>query len=52
MPVLDVHRMNRTSGTTQPLRKPAGLVAADIPGIIKTFHFVKDSQGGGNDVVD
>ena len=52
MPVLDVHRMNRTSGTTQPLRKPAGLVAADIPGIIKTFHFVKDSQGGSNDVVD
>ena len=52
MPVLDVHRMNRTSGTTRPLRKPAGLVAADIPGIIKTFHFVKDSQGGGNDVVD
>jgi transcriptional regulator with XRE-family HTH domain len=52
MPVLDVHLMNRTSGTTQPLRKPAGLVAADIPGIIKTFHFVKDSQGGSNDVVD
>jgi transcriptional regulator with XRE-family HTH domain len=52
MPVLDVHRMNRTSGTTQPTRKPAALVAADIPGIIKAFHSVKDSQGGSNNVVD
>jgi hypothetical protein len=52
MPVLDIHRMNRTSGTTQPLRKPAGLVAADTPGIVRTFHFVRDSQGGSNDVVD
>jgi transcriptional regulator with XRE-family HTH domain len=44
--VLDVHHMNRTSGTTQPLRKPVGLVAADIPGIVKIFQSAKANQEG------
>jgi transcriptional regulator with XRE-family HTH domain len=52
IPVLDVHRMNRTSGTTQPLRKPVGLVAADIPGIVKIFQSEKANQEGSAHVDD
>jgi transcriptional regulator with XRE-family HTH domain len=51
MTVLDVHRMNRTSGTTEPLKKSVDLVAADIAGIAKVFQSAKASKEG-NDYVD
>ena len=51
IPVLDVHRMNRASGSTQPLRKPVGIVAADIPGIIKLFQSAKANHEGDSNVV-
>jgi len=50
IPVLDVHRMNRASGSTQPLTKPVGVVAADIPGIVKIFQSAKANQEGDSDV--
>ncbi len=46
MVVLDVHRMNRTSGTTEPFKKSINLVAADIPGFIKVFQAAKAGRDG------
>jgi hypothetical protein len=51
MTVLDIHRMNRASGTTEPQRKPANLVAADVDGIIKAFKAAQRSKES-NDNVD
>jgi transcriptional regulator with XRE-family HTH domain len=50
MAVLDVHCMNRMSGTTEPLKKSVNLVAADIPGIVRVYQAVKISKAG--DYVD
>lgn len=36
--VLEVHRINRDEGTTEVVDAPAGLVAADVPGIIGAFR--------------
>lgn len=47
MAVLDIHRMNRTAGTTEPLKKSTNLVAADIPGIVKVYQSAKaDNEAG------
>jgi hypothetical protein len=46
MPVLDIHRMNRTSGTTEPLKKPINLIAADIAGIVKILQAAQGSKDG------
>ena len=46
MAVLDIHRMNRTSGTTVPLKKSVNLVAADIPGIVKVYQSAKANKEG------
>lgn len=49
MAVLDIHRMNRTAGTTEPLKKSINLVAADIPGIVKVYQSAKaDKEAGGH----
>ncbi len=50
MAVLDIHRMNRTSGTTEPLNKPIDLVAADIAGIVKAYQAGKAGKDGDNHV--
>jgi transcriptional regulator with XRE-family HTH domain len=50
MAVLDVHRMNRTSGRTEPLKKSVNLVAADIPGIVKVYQSAKASKEGDDHV--
>jgi transcriptional regulator with XRE-family HTH domain len=50
MAVLDVHRMNRTSGTTEPFKKTINLVAADIPGFIKVYQGAKASEDGSEHV--
>ena len=52
MPVLDVHRMNRTSGTTESLKNRGGLVAADIPGILKVFQSARTGTEGKDHVDD
>jgi len=41
MPVLEVHRMNRADGSTEPIKAPAGLVALDIPGILEVLARVR-----------
>jgi len=46
MAVLDIHRMNRTSGTTVALKKSVNLVAADIPGIVKVYQSAKANKEG------
>ena len=38
MPVLEVHRMNRADGSTEPIDAPAGMIAADIPGILQVYQ--------------
>jgi transcriptional regulator with XRE-family HTH domain len=43
MPVLEVHRMNRADGTTQPINAPTNLVAVDVPGILEVLARVKES---------
>ncbi len=50
MAVLDIHRMNRTAGTTEPVKKSVNLVAADIPGIVKVYQSAKAGAGGGSHV--
>ena len=44
MAVLDIHLMNRTSGTTEPLKKHVNLVAADIAGIVKVYQSARANK--------
>jgi len=44
MPVLDIHRMNRTSGKTESLKKSENLFATDIAGILRVFRANKDGD--------
>lgn len=46
LPVLEVHRLNRDVGTSEPIKTPAGLVALDIPGILEVFRAAKANQKG------
>ena len=46
MSVLEVHRLNRNDGTTESLDAPAGLVAADIQGIVEVFRSVQAKEKG------
>jgi hypothetical protein len=50
MTVLDIHRMNRTSGTTEPQKKPTNLAATDVEGIVKAFKAAKASKGSDDNV--
>jgi hypothetical protein len=50
MTVLDIHRMNRTSGTTEPQKKPTNLAATDVDGIVKVFKVAKASKEGDHNV--
>jgi hypothetical protein len=38
MPVLEVHRLNRDTGTNEPLKLTAALAASDIPGILEIYR--------------
>jgi len=44
MNVLEVHRLNRTDGSTESIEAPAGLVAADILGIVNVFRSAKEKE--------
>jgi transcriptional regulator with XRE-family HTH domain len=46
MNVLEVHRLNRTDGSTESIEAPAGLVAADIQGIIDVFRSAQAKEKG------
>jgi transcriptional regulator with XRE-family HTH domain len=46
MNVLDVHRLNRTDGSTESINAPAGLVAADIQGIVDVFRTAQTKEKG------
>jgi transcriptional regulator with XRE-family HTH domain len=46
MNVLEVHRLNRTDGSTQSIEAPAGLVAADIQGIVDVFRTTQTKEKG------
>ncbi len=47
MAVLDIHRMNRNTGTTQSLKKVVNLIAADIPAIVKVYESARSATEGG-----
>lgn len=44
MNVLEVHRLNRDAGTTEPINAPDGLTAPNITGIVEMF---RDAMAGG-----
>ncbi len=44
MPVLEVHRMDRSNGSTEAVKSPAKLTALDVPGIIALFHEMKGTR--------
>jgi hypothetical protein len=50
MPVLEVDRMNRTDGSTEPVNTPTGLTAPDIPKILDVFRTYKKPSKGTHDV--
>lgn len=46
MPVLEVHRMNRADGSTEPIDAPARLVALDIAGILEIYRSRREGKKG------
>lgn len=52
MPVLEVHRMNRADGTTEPVKVPHGLTAPNIPTILEVFRTYNTPPKGSRDVDD
>jgi transcriptional regulator with XRE-family HTH domain len=46
MAVLEVHRINRSAGTTEPIPIPGGIVAPDIESILKIFKAQARNQKG------
>jgi hypothetical protein len=50
MGVLEVHRLNRDTGTTEPFDQPAGLTAIDVPRAIEIYRAAK--QAGETQHVD
>jgi transcriptional regulator with XRE-family HTH domain len=46
MNVLEVHRLNRADGSAESIEAPAGLVAADIQGIVNVFRSAKEKERG------
>lgn len=46
MAILEVHRLNRDTGTTEPVKTPVGLIAPDIPGILEIFRVAKANEKG------
>lgn len=50
MPVLEVDRMNRADGSTEPVNTPTGLIAADIARFLEVFRSYKTPAKGVGDV--
>ena len=45
MPVLEVHRLDRRTGTTEPRSAPRGLVGLDVPGVVDVFQSALRAEG-------
>lgn len=45
MSVLEIHRLNRDSGTTEPLDQPAGLAAIDVPRVVELYRAAQNRIG-------
>jgi hypothetical protein len=41
MSVIEVHRMNRSNGSTEVVRSPVNLTALDVPSIVALYHEIK-----------
>jgi transcriptional regulator with XRE-family HTH domain len=50
MPVLDVHRMNRDTGSSESIHAPADVTAPDISRVLEIFRAAKAKHTGGADV--
>jgi transcriptional regulator with XRE-family HTH domain len=50
MPVLEVHHIDRSAGTTEPIPAPAGIVAPDIKGILDVFKAQREKKRGPGNV--
>lgn len=50
MMVLEVHRLNRDDGSTEPVTTSTALSGSDIPGILELYRAAKTSPIGGNHV--
>ncbi|MBZ5555231.1 MAG: helix-turn-helix domain-containing protein [Acidobacteriia bacterium] len=46
MKVLEVHRLNRNDGSTEPFDAPEGVVAPDIQGILEIFRSAQSKEKG------
>ncbi len=46
MSVLEVHRIDRSAGTAEPITTRDGLVVPDVAGIVEVFRAVKAVRGG------
>jgi len=44
MSVLEIHHTNRTSGTTEPLSVPTGLLASGVTGMVNAFNANKSAR--------
>jgi hypothetical protein len=52
MPVLEIHLMNRGDGSTEPIKNPPGLIAADVPGILEVFRETRRKAKGSGHGMD
>jgi hypothetical protein len=50
MPVLEVHRLNRDAGATEPTQSPTNLSAVDVPRLLEIYRAAKATQNGGGHV--
>lgn len=50
LPVLEVHRLNRDTGTNEPLKLTTALAASDVPGILEIYRAAKAAQNGAGHV--
>jgi transcriptional regulator with XRE-family HTH domain len=50
MAALEVHRLNRETGSTEAVKTRAGLIAPDIPGVLEIFRAEKASERGSSRV--
>jgi transcriptional regulator with XRE-family HTH domain len=48
MAVLEVHRLNRDTGTTESFDKPSGLVALDLPRVLDLYRDAQRSDQNGH----
>lgn len=50
MNILEIHRLNRDAGTTEPMKTSAALSAPDVPAILEIYRAAKASPTSGSHV--